>query len=526
MTVLGFLGMTGAAAQSENGGMVAGVKNQAAKHISVSSDLRADDVTYWDLAEAAEEYAGGTGTEADPYQIATKEQLMKLCVDSQGDMEAAPEDYPIVLEGVYFKQTADIDLSGAYSNDIEVARHAYFAGHYDGNGFAIKGYKVLLNNPELEPTFIYSQALFSQLFQATVKNVKMVDAEMDLTLSGVENNQLMFAFLAYQVIYSTIENCSVNGVLNANVSGDAMTNLFTAGLAIVTQDASLINCHTEGSITANIKVEKDSADPRGINMSDAGGVVNTAYGDTKLVNCTNKMTINNTGEDNSTAGLYVRSGGLLGISENATIEYSCNTGDIHSSGSSVAGDDEVYVFTGGLIGACQYAHGVRSWSACEMSVIKNQVETTGGLVGSADDYLMESCLFDAELAQLESMDNVPGAATTEYLQSEEYIKITTDPTRDDVLQWQYVEGSYPILGEVSTEDPTASESISKSEISFRTVPGAVVITAPEATQFAAYTFTGATQATQLIPAGTTTVNLPAGLYILKIGEETYKVNVK
>ena len=524
MTVLGFLGMTGAAAQSESGGMVAGVKNLPAKHISVSSDLRASDVSFWNLAEAAEEYAGGSGTEADPYQIATVGQLMKLCVDSQGDLEAAePGDYPIVMEGVYFKQTADIDLSGAYSNDIEIARHAYFAGHYDGNGFAIKGYKVLLDNPELEPTYIYSQALFAQLFQATVKNVKMVDAEMDLNLSGIENNQLMFAFLAYQVIYSTIENCSVNGVLNANVSGDAMTNLFTAGLALVTQEASLINCHTEGSITANIKVEKDSEKSYGNNISDAGGVLNTAYGDSRIVNCTNKMSITNTAEDNSTSGLIVRSGGLLCFSDSATIEYSCNTGDIHSSGSSVADDDEVVVYTGGLIGACQYAHGVRSWSACEMSATKNQKKETVGLVGASIDYLMESSCFDAELVG-EEINNVT-AVTTEFLQSEEYIKITTDPTRDDVLQWQYVEGSYPILGEISS-DPTASESISKSEISFRTVPGAVVITAPEATPFAAYTFTGAMQATQLIPAGTTTVNLPAGLYILKIGEETHKVNMK
>ena len=114
------------------------------------------------------------------------------------------------------------------------------------------------------------------------------------------------------------------------------------------------------------------------------------------------------------------------------------------------------------------------------------------------------------------------------MQSQEFVDRLNSHLTEDCLPWQYVEGSYPVLGtsEEQPEDPTASESISKSEIAFRTVPGAVVITAPEATPFAAYTFTGATQATQLIPAGTTTVNLPAGLYILKIGKETHKVNVK
>ena len=128
MTVLGMLGMTGAAAQHENGGMIAGVKNLPAKHISVSSDLRASDVSFWNLAEAAEEYAGGSGTEADPYQIATVGQLMKLCVDSRRNRRHRFGRLSGPAQGRLFKQTADIDLSGAYSNDIEIARHAYFAG--------------------------------------------------------------------------------------------------------------------------------------------------------------------------------------------------------------------------------------------------------------------------------------------------------------------------------------------------------------------------------------------------------------
>lgn len=143
---------------------------------------------------------------------------------------------------------------------------------------------------------------------------------------------------------------------------------------------------------------------------------------------------------------------------------------------------------------------------------------------------MNNCFYDADFCEIYVTEDLPGSlgTDTEYMQSQEFVAQLNSNLTEDCLPWQYVEGSYPVLGtsEEQPEDPTASESIAKSEISFRTVPGAVVITAPEATQFAAYTFNGATQATQLIPAGTTTVNLPAGLYILKIGEETYKVNVK
>ena len=51
-----------------------------------------------DSLEAASEYAGGSGTEADPYLIETPEQFMKLAQDATGD---GIETY--LLKGVYFK---------------------------------------------------------------------------------------------------------------------------------------------------------------------------------------------------------------------------------------------------------------------------------------------------------------------------------------------------------------------------------------------------------------------------------------
>ena len=51
---------------------------------------------------AAADFAGGTGTEADPYQIATAEQLAKLSKDvSEGNN----------YQGTFFELTENIDLS-------------------------------------------------------------------------------------------------------------------------------------------------------------------------------------------------------------------------------------------------------------------------------------------------------------------------------------------------------------------------------------------------------------------------------
>lgn len=78
-----------------------------------------------DSLEAASEYAGGSGTEADPYLIETPEQFMKLAQDATGD---GIETY--LLKGVYFKQTADIDLSGlpASPSETGLISVAYMTG--------------------------------------------------------------------------------------------------------------------------------------------------------------------------------------------------------------------------------------------------------------------------------------------------------------------------------------------------------------------------------------------------------------
>ena len=59
--------------------------------------------TPWD-GSVATEFAGGDGTQQSPYEIETPAQLALLAQKAnEGDM----------LTGVYFTQTADIDLNGS-----------------------------------------------------------------------------------------------------------------------------------------------------------------------------------------------------------------------------------------------------------------------------------------------------------------------------------------------------------------------------------------------------------------------------
>ena len=56
------------------------------------------------IDSAATEFADGTGTEGDPYQIATAEQLAYLA------QQVNSENNPYNASGVFFKLTADINL--------------------------------------------------------------------------------------------------------------------------------------------------------------------------------------------------------------------------------------------------------------------------------------------------------------------------------------------------------------------------------------------------------------------------------
>jgi hypothetical protein len=58
------------------------------------------------------------------------------------------------------------------------------------------------------------------------------------------------------------------------------------------------------------------------------------------------------------------------------------------------------------------------------------------------------------------------------------------------------------------------------------VKGGIAVNAAEATQLVAYRIDGRLAAQQAITAGETTVSLPAGIYIVRLGASTVKVVVK
>lgn len=91
---------------------------------------------------AAEEpsFGGGTGTQEDPWLITSQGDLIALAEFlNSGKAEEFDAGNNSIgnCHGYYFKQTADIDLTGVAWEPIGYSGSYYFAGNYDGDGHTI-----------------------------------------------------------------------------------------------------------------------------------------------------------------------------------------------------------------------------------------------------------------------------------------------------------------------------------------------------------------------------------------------------
>lgn len=106
------------------------------------------------------QFAGGTGTESDPWLIETRAQLEQL------------HNYlGIEHTDKYFKQIADIDLGGAPWNPI--GRTFPFYGQYDGDGCSI-------HNLHIADYFGGPSGFFAGLEGAIVQNLSLTGVSLGI----------------------------------------------------------------------------------------------------------------------------------------------------------------------------------------------------------------------------------------------------------------------------------------------------------------------------------------------------------
>jgi len=171
----------------------------------------------WD-GTIATSFAGGSGTQADPWQISNGSQLAYLMKQVTAGT---------AYSGNYFKQTADIllnDLSNLNSwrttapSNPWVAGTGVFSGTYDGDYFAVRG--IYINTGTLD----YS-GLFGATSNATLKNIRLEDS----------------------YIYSTKAAQTYFGGIVGWVAGGQITNCYNSATVIIDEPTSS-NHHMAGGI--------------------------------------------------------------------------------------------------------------------------------------------------------------------------------------------------------------------------------------------------------------------------------------
>ena len=202
----------------------------------------------WD-GSIATAFAGGTGTESDPYQIANGAELAYL---------ASSVNSGETYTGKNFVLTANIDLNGlpwtpignSFSDALlEGSNYRIFAGNFDGNGYTISNVSIGSEAAPLEAdVFGFFGATEGKISNLNLNTVSIHGIAKVASIGAVVG----FAGGLVGSSGGSIENCHVTGL---TMDMSAPSNVYAAaywvgGLVGALDGTQLINeCSVSGGIT-------------------------------------------------------------------------------------------------------------------------------------------------------------------------------------------------------------------------------------------------------------------------------------
>lgn len=209
--------------------------------------------TAWDGTVAAS-YAGGTGTQQDPYQISTASQFAYLA-----EQVNAGNGY----QGSYFTLTADISLSGhnwtpvGHVTDPTQYLYVAFDGVLNGAGHKVTG--ITIGTKDARDSN-YAQGLFGCLHTDAVVENMGVDATIYSSSGGTAGG------LA-GINNGSVVNCYATGSVNA--AGTIPHYIITLGSLVGENDGSIANSYATGSVS-----DSDNANTGGLVGYNIGTITN------------------------------------------------------------------------------------------------------------------------------------------------------------------------------------------------------------------------------------------------------------
>lgn len=318
-------------------------------------------VSNWD-GSISTSFEKGTGTETDPYIIASAGQLAFLA--SSTNENADGKGY----EGVFFKLDTDVNLAGNPWEPIGKSSSAQFKGNFDGADHVITGM-----NCDMADSY---SGLFGRVIGSTIKNV---------TVKGSLSRASKYAggIAGMALDGSSIINCHTEiDLVDANGTSAA-----AGGIVGRSQFASGSKCTTYTIIVgcssaSNVGSVKEEV-PENAFM---GGILGVG-GSTSVLYCENKGNVTSTA-----ATKYSLAGGIVGCL--GANKYNSNILFCKSSGNMVAYKECDATSAGGIVGRTGHVTGgyvVGNYSVAEAFTYQKGTTTLveegyGGILGQTRDY--------------------------------------------------------------------------------------------------------------------------------------------
>ena len=336
------------------------------KEITITVNEEIDLIETWDgncdldVAELTPSniFDGGSGTESDPYQVKTAEQLSCF---------AKSVNNGTTYEGQYIKQTKNIklndhlidqviagDLSNAHvwisAGDYRLDPAPYFAGTYDGDNKIISGLYITDNSIYSEPNSSGNyKGMFGYAINATFKNMELSDVYMINTTGNYGNTG---ALLGYGFKSLNLDNIKTYGAgrlknnsagivayFNGNNEGGVSINRVENNIDLYFEEQGSGIIHyverIPSSSTPNLVI-KNTKNNGNLNYASNvssmnGGILGRLYAPANVLVANSA----NTGDfifDDRTGSMFGGIGGSWDV-EKVTMENSYNTGDFYNTGS-------------------------------------------------------------------------------------------------------------------------------------------------------------------------------------------------
>ena len=477
-------------------------------------------------------FAGGSGTKEDPYRIADKDQLVYLSSSVNADES---------WKGIYFKQTADIDLSGidfkpigsvifAEVNGQKKQVGAYpFCGNYDGGNYTISG--LTMGSAE-NPTDRAMTGLFGVTAGECGTNEKPAENQNTVTLSNINLKSInIYAGTRYEMFAGGltgnsqngfyINNCHVQGMIHVtteesfnragglagsvlrgqvrNSSADVeitaetgTSHTYAGGLFGMTNRVTVVNSYALGNVTANSENN---------NKVHAGGLTGQAGG--VQINCYAKGDIISLKTTSDVGGINGRSGGIA-----ADMNCYYNTDAVQKNGNTV-NETNIAVGVNANDSAFVSAEGVSAKEMTEQkfadTLNENAKHVTEQLSEEGEVGKFLTALPDRGFTQVCYYD---GEELSQWIVSEggvvgfEVKKAQTPDTKDDTDKKDDNDQKDPSNNNDNKQDTTTGGNTSTGGNTNTGTGGGSTITKPEDND-------GTADNTQTVKTKTRTVTIPA-----------------